>query len=242
MQRDLNISYEIRRSGRAKHGRIVVRPGGVEFVAPKRMSERQIAKFIQEKQNWIQKQLKIFEEKSEQLDVNKPTLIQEWREIQYAGKKVPLKIEILKCQKIHVFYEEGEGFRICVPNTLNDNEQNIQIRLSFEKWGRKQAKEKTKAIINQYEALLALRPRRIFIKQQKHMWGSCSSKKNININWLLIFAPKQVMTYVVLHELCHLEEMNHSKKFWCLVKKLMPDYKIHRAWLKKYGMILRHAL
>ena len=76
---------------------------------------------------------------------------------------------------------------------------------------------------------------RITIRNQKTRWGSCSSKGNLNFNCLLMLAPDEVVDYVVIHELCHLIEMNHSKAFWKQVEQMMPDYKKHRKWLKDHG-------
>lgn len=79
---------------------------------------------------------------------------------------------------------------------------------------------------------------RLRISSAKTRWGSCSRKRNINLNWRLIFAPEQVLDYVITHELSHLTHMNHSKAFWKHVESMMPDYKTHRAWLKRSA----HAL
>lgn len=76
---------------------------------------------------------------------------------------------------------------------------------------------------------------RITIRNQKTRWGSCSAKRNLNFNCLLMLAPDEVVDYVVVHELCHLIEMNHSKKFWAQVEQVMPDYKKHKQWLKDHG-------
>lgn len=76
---------------------------------------------------------------------------------------------------------------------------------------------------------------RITIREQKTRWGSCSSEKNLNFNWKLILAPPEVLDYVVVHELCHLKEMNHSKAFWDEVGKVMPEYETYKLWLKENG-------
>lgn len=76
---------------------------------------------------------------------------------------------------------------------------------------------------------------RITIRNQKTRWGSCSSKGNLNFNCLLMLTPPEVIDYVVVHELCHREEMNHSKAFWNEVEKVCPNYKESVRWLKESG-------
>ena len=76
---------------------------------------------------------------------------------------------------------------------------------------------------------------RITVRNQKARWGSCSSKRNLNFNCLLMLCPPEVRDYVVVHELCHLTEMNHSPRFWARVESILPDYKARREWLKKDG-------
>lgn len=76
---------------------------------------------------------------------------------------------------------------------------------------------------------------RITIRAQHTRWGSCSGKGNLNFNCLLMLAPEDVRDYVVVHELCHLKQMNHSPQFWAEVEKILPDYRAQRKWLKDHG-------
>lgn len=76
---------------------------------------------------------------------------------------------------------------------------------------------------------------RITIRNQKSRWGSCSSKGNLNFNCLLMLMPLDVLDYVVVHELCHRKEMNHSPRFWAEVRKILPDYEKQKLWLKEHG-------
>ena len=73
------------------------------------------------------------------------------------------------------------------------------------------------------------------ITSAKTRWGSCTSKRNLNFTYRLILAPQKVIDYVIVHELCHLRQMNHSKKFWDEVATIMPDYKVQEHWLKEHG-------
>ena len=83
---------------------------------------------------------------------------------------------------------------------------------------------------------------RITIRNQKSKWGSCSSQGNLNFNCLLMLCPAQVQDYVVIHELCHRREMNHSPRFWAEVESVMPDYAQWRKWLKTEGQKLIERL
>lgn len=76
---------------------------------------------------------------------------------------------------------------------------------------------------------------RVAVRDQRSRWGSCSAKHNLNFNWKLILAPQQALDYVVVHELCHLHEFNHSLRFWRLVEAQMPDYEVWKKWLKTHG-------
>ena len=89
--------------------------------------------------------------------------------------------------------------------------------------------------VRYYANIMGVEYGRITIRMQKSRWGSCSSKGNLNFNCLLMRTPEEIIDYVVVHELCHLKEMNHSPRFWEEVEKIFPDYKERRKWLKEHG-------
>uniref|UniRef100_UPI0018AB9FA7 M48 family metallopeptidase n=1 Tax=Clostridium tertium TaxID=1559 RepID=UPI0018AB9FA7 len=76
------------------------------------------------------------------------------------------------------------------------------------------------------------------IKDQKSLWGSCNSRREIRLNWRLVLMPQFVMDYIIIHELCHIKQMNHSKEFWKLVESHCPNYKESKYWLKENGAML----
>jgi predicted metal-dependent hydrolase len=122
--------------------------------------------------------------------------------------------------------------------TLPGDSQEL-ARAALERWYRRQAAaifaERLKACNQRYGFAYG----RVSIKEQKSRWGSCSKLGNLNFNWRLLLAPFPVLDYVVVHELCHLKQLNHSQRFWQLVSVGCPDYAVHRRWLRKHGAELR---
>ena len=102
-----------------------------------------------------------------------------------------------------------------------------------------QAKKSFPLKVKYYAEKMGVSYGRITIRKQKTRWGSCSSKGNLNFNCFLMLAPERAQDYVVVHELCHRKEMNHSKQFWEEVEKIMPDYKIQEQWLKEHSYIIQ---
>ena len=107
-------------------------------------------------------------------------------------------------------------------------EQEIERVLKF-------AKQVIPEKVAYYARLMGVTYGRISIRKQKTRWGSCSREGNLNFNCLLMMAPPEVLDYVVVHELSHRLEMNHSVRFWAQVEKVLPDYRTQRKWLKEHG-------
>lgn len=102
----------------------------------------------------------------------------------------------------------------------------------------RQAKEAIPPRVFHYAQILGVGFGRITIRTQHSRWGSCSSAGNLTFNCLLMLAPEAVLDYVIVHELCHRKEMNHSPRFWAEVENVLPDYRVQKAWLKEHGTAL----
>lgn len=109
---------------------------------------------------------------------------------------------------------------------LTPNEINRLMKL---------AKQVIPAKVAYYARLMGVTYGRITIRKQKTRWGSCTREGNLNFNCLLMMAPPEVLDYIVVHELSHRVEMNHSAKFWAQVEKVLPEYKVAHKWLKENG-------
>ena len=121
-------------------------------------------------------------------------------------------------------------------------EKQVQLkkdRLTLSDAQRKRYIETARSIFTQkaayYARLIGVTYGRISIREQKTRWGSCSTKGNLNFNWKLVLMPPEILDYVVVHELAHRIQMNHSAAFWAEVGKILPDYKERRQWLKVNG-------
>ena len=96
--------------------------------------------------------------------------------------------------------------------------------------------------VRYYAPLVGVTYGNITIRSQKTRWGSCSASGNLNFNCLILLAPPEVLDYVVVHELCHRKQMNHSPLFWAEVERVLPDYKASVRWLKQNGRRLMHLI
>ena len=107
---------------------------------------------------------------------------------------------------------------------LSESKRNVYIR---------KAKETITKRVSYFARLMGVSYRNITIREQKTRWGSCSSEKNLNFNWKLVLLAPELLDYVVVHELAHRREMNHSKNFWKIVEAELPDYRERRSRLKE---------
>ena len=138
--------------------------------------------------------------------------------------------------RIYRKHAEDGSYLLCMVSGIDNNEP--AYRAAVTGWFREYARVHLKEKADFYAKEMHVTFNRIAIKEQKTRWGSCTSEGNLNFNWRLIFAPEKVLDYVVVHELSHRKEMNHSPAFYAVVASVMPEYKACEKWLRDNGATL----
>lgn len=228
---DVDINYRIIRSKRKTIALIIDPEEGLLVRAPERITDRQIEQIVRQKSNWIIK-------KQEKLKRIKPVVEREFingENLPFLGELYEIEVmESGETKSVTVSLEDGI-FLIKVPQDLKGDNRKEEIKRKLVEWYKKEARIKYKEGVELYRKKLGVSYNKIFIRDQKTRWGSCSSKGNLNFNWRLIMAPLSIMDYIVVHELAHLIYPNHSKDFWKLVESFIPDFKKKKEWLRVNG-------
>lgn len=201
-----------------KHARLrVSEDGKVRIIAPSSFSEDEISSLLDKKSKWIDKNLRYFENMSKiELQRNQLLLF---------GNRYNYFYDTTFTQKVIVNHEH---------KIITAKRDLLDLKVQ-EKWYRKVAKIDITKRINQLSEKLNFKYNKLYIRNQRNKWGNCSRDKNISLNWKLIKAPEYVIDYIIIHELLHTAVMEHTKKFWTLLKSYYPNYKESMKWLEKYG-------
>jgi predicted metal-dependent hydrolase len=231
---DRVVSYTLKRSSTARLVWLkIMKQTGLTVTIPRKYPVKNVSAYLKANSDWIMRHLTRYERDSSE-PPKKPAPFPDT--ISYLGKPIA----------ITTFLNPGERPLIRLEHDRliikMNNIEKIPLPVALEYWMREQAGQ---LIINKaklYSDQIGVACRRITIRDQRSRWGSCSRLKNLNFNWRLIMAPETVLDYVVIHELCHLKEMNHSKSFWSLVARYCPQWKERRKWLNKHGKELRTVL
>ncbi|OOM13837.1 M48 family metallopeptidase [Clostridium saccharobutylicum] len=139
-----------------------------------------------------------------------------------------------ECKNIFISKEQLANKFIIHTNTRDEE----KIKLALEKWYRQRTMEIVKERIQYYAENFKDKVSNIKVKEQKRRWASCTGKNEILFNWRISMAGLDVIDYIVVHEMCHMDHRNHSREFWSRVKEVMPDYEEKHEWLKLNGMNL----
>lgn len=218
------VPYVLVHPARARRVTLKVEhPNQVIIYAPKKTPIELINKFVNDHQQWIQNQL-------ERLKISH-NLIESDNQIMIFGKKLSKISSNNKTQEQGV-YTSNNTLIINYPSSTSAKTIEKEVRLFLKKAARTYLYKQTPNLAN----IMGLTYNSLTLREQKSRWGSCSGKDNLNLNWRLVHYPPAVINYVIIHELAHLVHHDHSINFWNLVAKYDPEYKIHRKYLKKYGV------
>jgi predicted metal-dependent hydrolase len=194
--------------------------GVARVTVPRRGSIKAATEFALRNIGWLEQQI-------QRLEAQPKTT--EWKlgtEILFRGERV--KIEVEKAGQIRFGSE-----------LLSLRDVSVDLRPAIQKHLRKLAAKELPARVMELAALHGIQVSRVSVRNQKSRWGSCSRKGTISLNWRLIQTPEFVRDYIILHELAHRRQMNHSVKFWQEVERLCPDYLTAERWIKAHSKLLR---
>lgn len=235
---DNKINYRIIRIKRKTIALFVDPEEGVIVRASERITDRQIEVLVREKSNWIIKKQE--ELKRIRFEIKKEFVTGE--KLSFLGQLYELEIiENEGIKTVSVTLKDGK-FKIKVPSNLKDDNRREEIKRRLVEWYKKEARTKYKERVERYRKKLGVTYNKIYIRDQKTRWGSCSNKGNLNFNWRLIMASPSILDYIVVHELAHLVHANHGDDFWKLVESVIPDYREKREWLRVNGYKLMNII
>lgn len=230
------IKYQIVRSlRRRKTSSISISPEGNVIVSvPPWVSPKSIETLVGERASWIKKALSRFSSNQKP----KTKLYSDGEKHLYFGEEYPLSISAvtgIATARLQFLYNR---FQAMVPSHHSLARQSEDIKEAMFRWYLDNGKRIITEKVNYFAKLLNVSYNRIVLKKVSSIWGSCSSKNNLNFNRKLIMAPHHVVDYVVIHEVCHLIHRHHRKSFWDLVKSFDPEYRSHIRWLKQNHHLL----
>jgi predicted metal-dependent hydrolase len=221
------IDYVLRRSAAATRARITVTPDAVEVVVPATATDDEIAAVLHRRRGWLFEQTRHMAE----LSSASPVVVRfvSGAKIPYRGRLMRLRVEPSDSMLVEVSYRNG--FVVGCPRAVPEAARDDLIEDALRLWFRKRLRQDVADLVRRHGEPNGLEPRDIQIKDQKHIWGSCGLDRVVNLNWHLVFAPRTVLEYAVVHELCHLRHRTHDGAFWGLVATILPDWEARKAWL-----------
>jgi predicted metal-dependent hydrolase len=212
------FEFRVRRSPRARRVRVSVDgSGAVEVVLPKRAPERAAAQAVRELGPWIERRRRTLARAAAELARPEGT-------VPFLGQDLALVPQPGR-ERVH-----RRGDELLVPKR--------DAAAAIERWYRRQARAEIAPRLDAATARAGTSYTGLTIRGQKTRWASCSTSGHMSFNWRLLLAPEAVLDYVVEHEVCHLERMDHSPRFWALLESRVPDWREHARWLRRYGPTL----
>lgn len=222
------IPYELRRSATASERRITITPGHVEVLALTSDNDDDIAGFLERKRQWLFNTVR----EMEQITASRhavPRFIT-GSKIPYRGRKMSLTVRRTDGERAAVTYRNG--FIVDLPHWAGEDTDQL-VASELKHWLKQRARRDVQEIAADYGRRFGFIPRSIRVGEMAHGWGSCGPEGKLLISWQLIFAPRAVLEYVVVHELVHLQDRTHGPKFWDTLASILPNFQRAADWLRK---------
>ncbi len=219
------VNFTLKRSSRRRSIGLRIDDCGLTVNAPLRVSEKWLHSVLQEKAHWVIGTL-------EDWQANKPAPPQwvDGQHISFLGKPLALRV----IPGLFDAPPQLHGAHLFVHVTNSANERVVEQVVT--QWYQHEAKNLFKERVAHYAALMGVSPRTVKLSAASTQWGSCTARGSVRLNWQLVRMPLHLVDYVVVHELAHLVEMNHSAGFWRVVEDACPDYKKRRSELRCWGL------
>jgi predicted metal-dependent hydrolase len=212
------------RNLRARRYIVRLRPdGSARVTIPRGGSATEGRRFVERNATWLERQLHALSIRSQM-----PSKWSIGTEVFFRGELVKIEVDT-----------NGHGALLRLGNeTVKFHDRNPDLQLTVEKHLRRMAEGELPQKVSEYSAAHNLTVRGVIVRNQRSRWGSCSRHGTISLNWRLIQTPPFVRDYIVIHELMHLREMNHSVRFWTEVKRACPEFKTAVQWLKGHATLI----
>ena len=193
---------------------LTVDENGLTVSVPWRTSDRYIARFLEDSAQWVLRKLDAWEER-------RPArrLWLSGESLDYLGRQ--LRLQVLAAPYSLVTLRDEQMLEVTMPEPTHSD----AVRAAVIKWYRRHAMTHFRDRVVHFSAKLNVAPPRVFLSSARTRWGSCNVKHEVRLNWRLMQAGTPVIDYVVAHELAHLQELNHSVRFWRLVERIFPEFR-----------------
>lgn len=235
---NVTIPYTLLRSPTARKARITVTPDRVEVVVPDASNDDQVARVLEKKRVWIFEHHQRMAERLEGMHTIRRFAT--GAKVPYRGRLARLTVGTTDERLVSIAYRSG--FKIDCPGQIPEEGRDAVIESELRLWMKTRLRRDLQALARPLAARLGIKPKGIRVKDQRSMWGNCGQDRVVNLNWRLAYAPKQVLEYALAHEMTHLRERHHGPAFWSVVRSLMPDYEVHKAWLERNEHLLGYRV
>jgi predicted metal-dependent hydrolase len=227
------LACEVVRSRRRTVRIRVAAADRLEVAAPWGLADAEVARLLESRKAWIARQVaKLAAVAASPLNA----AVEPGAELLYLGR--PRRLTVLQGSAAQATVTLVEDRLFAHLPARPAAEREAALTAALRRWYAEQARAVLAERTTYWAQVLGVRPQRVFIREQKSRWGSCSSRGNLSYNWRAVMAPPAVVDYLVIHELCHLKAPNHSAAFWELVGQADPLYREHRRWLRSHGALL----